>query len=542
MAVHALEDDLERLNIQDEEEDDQLDLNTVNQEQLIEHCGLTKLMAKRIIERRNILTKFTTINDLLSIPGISTGKFNILRTQSVVHEPLPPSGLPTHAQKISFLHQNGDHICQNVSTSEFSNISNSLCSKQGFIILHVNAASSLTGLDELQELVRTPSSQHLPDIVCVSDIRNYQYNLLEYRLYSFTNQHYKARGKGVAIYLNCRSIFYAQHRHDLALHIDECDNLWLEINYLFYPSFVIGVIYRNPRSEKLKNQNFQTELQKTISKIKRENKIFYIVGDINLDMLEQTNQMFEYCQMLAREGCRLLITRVTREVKHQKLAVLDHIYTKSTLESVTSGVIKTHDISDHYPVYCLIDYTDHTWQDKQNKFSEKKISESLLQPTTNQALKDSGLSFNPLSAIDTHPKSFFRFFLETKQLSFLNHCLNNALQSKGFQYQTKISMLDKRYEKTAVTVVGYRILNHDVGSVFKGAKQSYIIPVYVVSSFVGSIYDISQTSMVTGCTVGNTVGITFDDDSGWTFVPTFCVVNHPLAICHWPSPIYSVPI
>ena len=226
----------------------------------------------------------------------------------------------------------------------------------------------------------------------------------------------------------------------------------------------------------------------------------------------------------------------------QEPAILDHIYTNSTQERVTSGVIKPLDVLDHYPVYCLIDYTTQTWQDKQNKYSEKKISESLLQPTTNQALINNGLSFNPLSAIDTHPEFFFSFFSKTKQLSFLNHRQTNMLQSNGVQYQPEISILDKRYGSITVTVAGYRISNDRVESIFQGQMQSYIIPVYVESSFVKSIYDISQTSMVTGCTVGNTVGITFNDDTGWTFVPTFCVVNHPLAICPSPNPMYCGPI
>ena len=541
MLMVDIVDGVRGLNIQAEEEDDRLDLNTVNEEQLIQRCGLTELMAQRIIERRNILTKFTAIEDLLSIKGIKTYKLDKLKKQLVVHEFLPPSGLPTHAQQIGFLDPDGDHICKYVDTSEFANFSDSLCSKPGFIILHVNARSSSRGLSKLRELLRKPSI-HFPDIICVSDIGNHDFELLGYMRYKFAHQHDKVKGKGVAIYVNFRSIFYAQGRDDLALHIDECDDLWLETNYWFFPSFVIGVIYRNPRTKKDKIEDFRDRLQTTISKIKHENKLFYILGDINLNMLKQTNQMFEYCQMLAHEDCNLLITRVTREVEGEEPGILDHIYTNSTQERVTSSVIKTLDVSDHYPVYCLIDYTTQTWQDKQNIYSEKKIPESLLLPTTNLALINNGLSFNPLSAIDTHPEFFFRFFSKTKQLSFLNDWQTNMLQSKGVQYQPKISILDERYGSITVTVVGYRISNDRVESIFKGPLQSYIIPVYVVSSFVRSIYDIPQTSMVTGCTVGNTVGITFDDDTGWTFVPTFCVVNHPLAICHWPNPMYCGPI
>ena len=81
MSMSVIVDRVRGLNIQDEEEDDRLDLNTVNEEQLIQRCKLTELTAKRIIERRNILTKFTTIDDLLSIQGINTSKLQKLKKQ-----------------------------------------------------------------------------------------------------------------------------------------------------------------------------------------------------------------------------------------------------------------------------------------------------------------------------------------------------------------------------------------------------------------------------------------------------------------------------
>ena len=59
MEMHALKDDLKRLNVQDEREDNRLDLNTVSEEQLIQCFGLSELTAKRMIERRNVLTRFT---------------------------------------------------------------------------------------------------------------------------------------------------------------------------------------------------------------------------------------------------------------------------------------------------------------------------------------------------------------------------------------------------------------------------------------------------------------------------------------------------
>ena len=59
MEMHALKDDLKRSNVQDEREENRLDLNTISEKQLIQCFGLSELTAKRMIERRNVLTRFT---------------------------------------------------------------------------------------------------------------------------------------------------------------------------------------------------------------------------------------------------------------------------------------------------------------------------------------------------------------------------------------------------------------------------------------------------------------------------------------------------
>ena len=145
----------------------------------------------------------------------------------------------------------------------------------------------------MQELVEE-SSFHPPDIICVSDTGKLEFDLNGYTRYSFPcaslNQKHQ-NSKGVAIFVNSYYFLHACKRRDLSFSSDKYDDawqdLWVEMNFWFFPSIVIGVIYKNPgRSDKIFIK-FQQKLQQTISKIKRMGKDFFNLGDVNIDVDRQ---------------------------------------------------------------------------------------------------------------------------------------------------------------------------------------------------------------------------------------------------------------
>ena len=107
--------------------------------------------------------------------------------------------------------------------------------------------------------------------------------------------------------------------------------------------------------------------------------------------------------MLKELNCKLLITqptRVTLDEDDVKFALLDHIYTNdANLHSVTAGVVNTFEISDHYPIYCVIDFSNQPSQKKQIEADVKNCSKQLMQ-SRNQVLKSIGIPYNPCLEID----------------------------------------------------------------------------------------------------------------------------------------------
>ena len=81
---------------------------------------------------------------------------------------------------------------------------------------------------------------------------------------------------------------------------------------------------------------------------------YYILGDFNIDLLKYSEHLLteEYLNMLYSNNLLPLITKPTR-LTHHTSTLIDHIYPNSNLR-VDAGVVLV-DISDHLPVFCLLD-------------------------------------------------------------------------------------------------------------------------------------------------------------------------------------------
>ena len=73
-------------------------------------------------------------------------------------------------------------------------------------------------------------------------------------------------------------------RKDLNENIDDSiETIFLEINQTIGKNIIIGVIYRPPNN---KIELFENAIDNILSKIGKENKICYLMGDFNIDLLK----------------------------------------------------------------------------------------------------------------------------------------------------------------------------------------------------------------------------------------------------------------
>ena len=116
-------------------------------------------------------------------------------------------------------------------------------------------------------------------------------------------------------------------------------------------NIIVGIIYRPP-DQKVKD--FLCDLDLLLDKISPENKIVYLLGDYNLNLLahshhQDTSKFLDlfYCSMFFP-----LITRPTRITEH-KPSLIDNIFTNDPLSQSVSGLC-INNISDHLPIFSLI--------------------------------------------------------------------------------------------------------------------------------------------------------------------------------------------
>ncbi len=132
------------------------------------------------------------------------------------------------------------------------------------------------------------------------------------------------------------------------------ENKWLEIKvHNINKNIVISVIYRHPKG---KVDLFTSHLDKTLQILSREDKLIFVCGDLNINLLNLTHEHTNhFLNTIVMENLIPHITLPTR-ITENSATLIDHIlikYNKNTgCEDIISGNIFC-DISDHLPGFIL---------------------------------------------------------------------------------------------------------------------------------------------------------------------------------------------
>ena len=90
-----------------------------------------------------------------------------------------------------------------------------------------------------------------------------------------------------------------------------------------------------------------------MAKISKENKLFYIMGDFNLDLFNCHSHLFvtEFLDIMYSNMFFPLITRLTR-ITSNTATLINNIFTNHLDNYSFRGLLFT-DISDHLPMFCF---------------------------------------------------------------------------------------------------------------------------------------------------------------------------------------------
>ena len=163
--------------------------------------------------------------------------------------------------------------------------------------------------------------------------------------YNFERKDRKAAGGGVAVYVkNC--VNYVR-RNDL--ESEGIELICLEIIPVHTKSFFVSILYRPPNSSKHLCKSFSEKFNELLHKMNEENKEIIIIGDINCNYLDNTNNK-DIKELLALNGFIQVVKEPTR-VTDTTQTLIDVILTTKPENLCDIKVIQTA-MSDHDAIGC----------------------------------------------------------------------------------------------------------------------------------------------------------------------------------------------
>ena len=144
--------------------------------------------------------------------------------------------------------------------------------------------------------------------------------------YKLTKRHRTSKiGGGIGLFVKTGVSF--KYREDLTIFGDHCESLFIEIDKSVFGSerdLLIAVIYRPPNTDM---KLFIDVSKDVLEKIQLENKLLYLVGDYNINLLNVDSHSLtaDFNDTMYSSGLVPLITRPTR-VTENSATLIDNIF------------------------------------------------------------------------------------------------------------------------------------------------------------------------------------------------------------------------
>ena len=276
----------------------------------------------------------------LALYELTHGPVNIdpIRLESLLFNPLdhpksmhsylnnvdPDANFPFHRTTSNYM------VEESVSDQFISKSPN-----ETFSLMHLNARSLIGNFDKFEILLANLRKSFSVIGVTETWLNDLTSDLVNMPGYSFVSNHRKSKiGGGTGLDLE-NNLQYKICSECTYSNPDVIESLFVEINVPHGKNIVVGVIYRPP------NQNtaaFIDELNDILINITRGNKLCYIMGDFNLDLLRYNDNVptQEFIDRLFSYSFYPLISNPTRITSHTA-TLIDNIFTNQLSDNVFNG-------------------------------------------------------------------------------------------------------------------------------------------------------------------------------------------------------------
>ena len=213
------------------------------------------------------------------------------------------------------------------------------------------------------------------------------------------------RGGGVSLFI--KENITADIRNDLNIMHSSIECLFLEIPKQFVNAtnnLLVGIIYRPPNTEV---KIFNETLTKLLDKIKTENKILYLMGDFNINLLEHNNHLptSEFIENMYSSSLFPFMTKPTR-IRENTATLIDNIFCNDITKQHFNGILYTN-ISDHLPIFSInIDYRT---KENQCRTKIRQMSDKNIEKFKNEIGK---VDWGNITANLNGPEAFSDFYVK----------------------------------------------------------------------------------------------------------------------------------
>ena len=236
-----------------------------------------------------------------------------------------------------------------------------------FTVLNVNIRSLSGNFEKLKECIKTVN--HDFSIIGLSETHlkdkpHDYYNLPGYRL-EYVNRVGRNRG-GVCMYIT-NNVNY-KVRNDLCNANSNYESCFIEIERKNAKNILVGVIYRSHTPI----DNFALDMVTVFNKINAENKMVYVMGDFNIDLLKDDTDRatHDYIDLIYSHSLIPTIYKPTR-ITETSATIIDNILTNC--ESIINSTILVTDISDHFPTVLISNLSLYDKNQHKNKCFYKRL-------------------------------------------------------------------------------------------------------------------------------------------------------------------------
>ena len=269
-----------------------------------------------------------------------------------------------------------DYDSKYLHVNEINTFLYDLTQHENLSLLHLNIRSLRSNLDDFHTLLEESKHSFIVMYLTETWLNDHEFKTnSNYHLPNYEGIHYERktnkRGGGVLMYV--RNYLTYKIRNDLCISDGDREILTIELLTKSMKNIIVSCCYKPPDGNW---KNHCDHLQKILTNATKENKLYFVTGDFNLNCLEfhQSSEIRQFFNNMLKKGAFPLINRPTR-VTTSSATLIDNIFTNCVFDtSLKNGIIKTS-ISDHFAIFAAIKLSNKKTRNQKIKIKKRFFSD-----------------------------------------------------------------------------------------------------------------------------------------------------------------------